>query len=146
MGQTNLLLRHPTSNTPSALAVLLDVFTVAVVVLSESDFLLLPSTLAATCTTTRLDISPLALHRLLKIHPGMAGTLATWLQALLAQKEAISSLPLQKTLSRCLSIFRYTEAWSEATVWGKRRTRGPWSVETLPPQQRYQEDDSRAFD
>ena len=80
MGQTNLLLRHPTSNTPSALAVLLDVFTVAVVVLSESDSLLLPSTLAATCPTTRLDILPLALHRLLRIHPGMAGTLATWLQ------------------------------------------------------------------
>ena len=71
---------HFTSNTPSALAVLLDVFTVAVVVLSESDSLLLPSTLAATCPTTRLDILPLALHRLLRIHPGMAGTLATWLQ------------------------------------------------------------------
>ena len=82
MGQTNLLLRHPNPGTPVALAVLLDVFTLAVVVLTESDTLLLPSTLATTCSTTRLGVLPLALHRLLTIHPGMSGTLATWLQVL----------------------------------------------------------------
>ena len=82
MGQTNLLLRHPNSKTPAALKVLLDVFTVAVVVLTETDTLLLPSSLAATCSITRLSVLPLALHRLLLIHPGMSGTLATWLQVL----------------------------------------------------------------
>ena len=80
MGQTNLLLRHPNPSTPVALAVLLDVFILAVVVLTESDILLIPSSLAATCSTTRLSVLPLALHRLLTIHPGMSGTLATWLQ------------------------------------------------------------------
>ena len=113
---------------------LLDVFTLAVVVLTESDTLLLPSTLAATCSTTRLGVLPLALHRLLTIHPGMSGTLATWLQvfnitvlrrpppiptqALLTEEEAIAR-PVLRSLKSCLSIFRYTEAWTEATVWGK---------------------------
>ena len=78
MGQTNLLLRHPNPSTPAALAVLLDVFSLAVIVLSESDILL-----AATCSTTRLGLLPLALHRLLAIHPGMSGTLATWLQVII---------------------------------------------------------------
>ena len=134
MGQTNLLLRHPNPSTPVALAVLLDVFTLAVVVLTESDLLLLPSSLAATCSTTRLSVLPLALHRLLTIHPGMSGTLATWLQvfnitvlrrpppiptqALLTEEEAIAR-PVLRSLKSCLSIFRYTEAWTEATVWGK---------------------------
>ena len=118
MGQTNLRLRHPNPSTPAALAVLLDVFSLAVVVLTESDTLLLPSTLAATCSTTRLGVLPLALHRLLTIHPGMSGTLATWLQALLTEEKAIAK-PALSSLKSCLSIFRYTEAWTEATVWGK---------------------------
>ena len=102
MGQVSVLLRRASPITATALPLLLDVFAITVVVITETDTMLASPSLLCSSLASRLACLPLALARLLHLHPGLCGHLATWVLHLLPALQGERC----RALRRCLPVFR----------------------------------------
>jgi hypothetical protein len=116
MGRTSVLLRTAAPHVAAGLPLLLDVFSLAAAVLSGSDALLPPCRLECSGPARRAAL-PLATARLVGRHPSLAAALASWLTGLL--KEPAVPEEWRSALRAALPALRYSEAWAEASVWGR---------------------------
>jgi len=119
MGQISALLRKAGPLKPAAPAIpfLLDVFNLAVIVLTETDSLVVPRDQVCVSRASRLSLLSLSTCRLACQHPGMAGQVAEWCLQLSRHKEVSS--PHKEILQGTLQVFKYSSTWHEASMWGK---------------------------
>jgi len=119
MGQISALLRKVGPLKPSGPAIpfLLDVFNLTVIVLTETDSLVVPRDQICVSRASRLSLLSLSTCRLATLHPGMAGQVAEWCLQLSRHKEVAS--PHKESLVEALKVFKYSTNWQEASMWGK---------------------------
>eukprot|EP00092_Neocalanus_flemingeri_P036633 GFUD01039886.1.p1 GENE.GFUD01039886.1~~GFUD01039886.1.p1 ORF type:complete len:1196 (+),score=396.15 GFUD01039886.1:57-3644(+) len=119
MGQISALLRKagPLQSIGSAIPFLLDVFNLAIIVLTETDSLVVPRDQICVSRASRLSLLSLSTCRLATMHPGMAGQVAEWCLQLSRHKEVAS--PHKESLLAVLKVFKYSTTWQEASMWGR---------------------------
>merc|ERR1719158_1898218 len=119
MGQISALLRKAGPMKPAGPAIpfLLDVFNLAVIVLTETDSLVVPRDQICVSRASRLSLLSLSICRLACQHPGMAGQVAEWCLQLSKNQEVTS--PHKEGLQGALKVFKYSPNWNEASMWGK---------------------------
>jgi len=119
MGQISALLRKAGPMKPAGPAIpfLLDVFNLAVIVLTETDSLVVPRDQICVSRASRLSLLSLSTCRLACQYPGMAGQVAEWCLQLSKNEEVIS--PHKEGLLGTMKVFKYSSNWHEASMWGK---------------------------
>lgn len=119
MGQISALLRKtgPIKPTGAAIPFLLDVFNLTIIVLTETDSLVVPRDQICVSRASRLSLMSLSTCRLASQHPGMAGQVAEWCLQLSRHAEVGS--PHKESLLGAMKVFKYSTNWQEASMWGK---------------------------
>jgi len=119
MGQISALLRKASPLKPAGPAIpfLLDVFNLAIIVLTETDSLVVPRDQICVSRASRLSLLSLSTCRLASQHPGMAGQVAEWCLQLSRHQEVGS--PHKESLLGAMKVFKYSPNWQEASMWGK---------------------------
>jgi len=119
MGQISALLRKagPIKLTGAAIPFLLDVFNLTIIVLTETDSLVVPRDQICVSRASRLSLLSLSTCRLASQHPGMAGQVAEWCLQLSRHAEVGS--PHKESLLGAMKVFKYSSNWQEASMWGK---------------------------
>ena len=116
MGQISSHLRSGPS-IASPLVFLLDVLSLAVMVLAETDTLVPDRAMLGVARGLRLELFGVSVSRLCRHQGAMAGQLADWCSSLL-RAELITS-PHRERIHETLRVFRDSANWQEASLWGK---------------------------
>ena len=114
MGQISAVLR---AGQTQSVSFLLEVFSLAVIVITETDSLLLSRQQLSLSCETRLALLPLAVCRLCLYQPNLSGQLADWTFQLV--NNSLTPETFRSPLRRTSKLFKYSNNWAEATMWGK---------------------------
>ena len=113
MGQISTALRgHHQSVT-----FLLEVFSLAVIIMTETDSLLLARQDLSVSCEARLDLLPLAVCRLCLHQPNISGPLSDWTFQLV--NNCLTPENYRAALRQTSKLFKYSTNWPEASMWGK---------------------------
>ena len=106
------------SGNHQSVSFLLSVFSLAVIVMTETDSLLLTrQDLSSASCEARLGLLPLAVCRLCLHQPNISGPLSDWTFQLL--NNGLTPENYRAALRETSKLFKYSTNWPEATMWGK---------------------------
>ena len=114
MGQISAVLR---AGQAESVSFLLDVFSLAVIVTTETDSLLVSRDRLTVSCTTRLGLLPLAVSRLCLQQANISGQLADWTYQL--ANNSLVPDTFRQTLRQTSRVFKCSSNWQEASMWGK---------------------------
>ena len=115
MGQISSVLR---SGKSQSVPFLLSVFSLAVIIMTETESLLLSrQDLSLTSSTARLALLPLAVCRLCLHQPNISGPLSDWTFHLVTNP--LTPDNYRPALRLTSKLFKYSTHWPEASMWGK---------------------------
>ena len=115
MGQISSVLR---SGHSQSVPFLLAVFSLAVIIMTETDSLLLArQELSESSSAGRLALLPLAVSRLCLHQPNISGPLSDWTFQLV--NNPLTPENYRAALRLCCKLFKYSTNWPEASMWGK---------------------------
>ena len=96
---------------------LLDVFSLAVIVTTETDSLLVSRDRLTVSCTTRLGLLALAVSRLCLQQANISGQLADWTYQL--ANNSLVPDTFRQALRQTSRVFKCSSNWQEASMWGK---------------------------
>jgi len=114
MGQVSGILRKP--DTHQTAAFLVDVFNVAVVVLTGTETICIPRDQLCISRSARQLLLPSALSRICSSTPAICGQLSDWILRL--SKKGLPN-NISECMVDCLPVFKQAENWREALMWGR---------------------------
>ena len=101
----------------SSVLFLLDVFSLTVMVLAETDSLVPDRDTVSVNRGLRLGLMPVSISRICKHEGNMTGQMADWCCHLYKNKNITS--PYKECLADSLKVFKDASNWQEASMWGK---------------------------
>ena len=101
----------------SSLLFLLDVFSLTVMVLTETDSLVPDRDQVCVSRGLRLGLMPVSIARICQHEGNMTGQMADWCCHLYKNKNITS--PYKECLADSLKVFKDASNWQEASMWGK---------------------------
>jgi len=116
MGQIASLMRTGGEVTTSVMF-LMDVFTLTIILLTETESLVPVREDICMSRGLRLRMLPVSVSRVCQNHTNMSGQLADWTSQLYKNKNVTS--PLKESLGASIKVFKDSGNWKEATMWGK---------------------------